>query len=144
MKKYWAMADLLYCMIQDLYSVHQKVMDLNHSPSTSSQCPASPAFDAQQTIYHTPNTVYPYATVPPAPSYSTTTIPMRKLPMAEVSMSTSDWTINQNWEYNAMLDTSTNNNNASFQGVRRKSLFTDSSISSFDLWIQQQQQQQKP
>ncbi|CAO3636456.1 unnamed protein product [Mucor hiemalis] len=153
MRVYWAMADKLYTMIHDLYSVHQKVIDMNQlstiapgstsaatSWNNSSNNELTPS--AGQSSGHSyDNSTYPYP--------CSSAIPMRKLPMAEVSLSTSDYTLDHGVEYNCAFATATSdvnntNNNGFLQNMRGRSLLNDSSPSPFDVWIQQQQQAKKP
>lgn len=155
------MADKLYTMIHDLYTVHQKVVGMNQN-SLSSISPADSGSAATSwdnsgselttsttdatTTGPSLDTIYPYP--------CSAAIPMRKLPMAEVSLSTSDYTLEQALAYQSSLtsnatttttnDASNTNSTGFLQNMRSRSLFNDQSLSPFDLWIQQQQQTKKP
>lgn len=167
MRVYWAMADKLYTMIHDLYTVHQKVVGMNQnclssiSPTTESSSAAtswensnsgsnSELTTTTTTTGPSLDNIYPYP--------CSAAIPIRKLPMAEVSMSTSDYTLDQALNYNSSYisnatttttttapnDVNNTSNTGFLQNMRSRSLFNDQSLSPFDLWIQQQQQAKKP
>ncbi|KAI8076223.1 fungal-specific transcription factor domain-containing protein [Thamnidium elegans] len=124
MKEYWAMADKLYFMVCDLYAIHKKVLDTCQKNQAATSSGGSSASSWNLNSYQ-----------------ANSNIPMARRPLENISLSSNDYTDNQNWnsEDNGFL--------SPHQG-RVRSIFSDPSdpsyaMPSFDIWLQQQQQQQQ-
>lgn len=180
MKVYWAMADKLYFMIRDLYALHTKVLStvqknqknqLNSTTASSTTTVSTPStqpilgpsdiWNTSMTTVESPPSTAPF--INPYPIASNSTIPIRRLPIADLSLTTSDLTMNQNWDNNLNSNTNNNDNTGGFfsfhhtpggRNTSRPNIFNEPafpaplqttaanpfSVNSFDMWLQQQQQ----
>ncbi|KAI8882179.1 hypothetical protein K501DRAFT_286008 [Backusella circina FSU 941] len=122
MRGYWAMADKLYFMIRDLYAVHRKVLEecklQNHNGTLDSPWNESNRTSSPSSNLHDSPLMETRSTIPP-----------RRLPLADMSHSTSDWAASYPWQ-------AENENNSSGQVNRGASLFKNT----YDQWMQRQQE----
>jgi hypothetical protein len=131
MRGYWAMADKLYFMIRDLYAVHRKVLEECKLQSEAHQS----TMDSPHTWNGSNRTASPSSLHGGSPLIEATSngVPQSRLPLADMSHSTSDWATRYQWQAE----------NSSGQINRGPSLFKNSEspfISSYDQWMQRQQE----
>ncbi|GAN04748.1 conserved hypothetical protein [Mucor ambiguus] len=150
MKVYWAMSDKMHFLVKDLYAIHMKVMDTvqkNQSASTG----GSSSYEAGATTSSFESAVSSNA--PPWNSASSIAheIFARRLPLTEMALISES----PSWSEQSFPRPITSSASAaadlpsSMQTIGRSNFFSSSarrggdSISSFDHWLQQQQDQRR-
>ncbi|KAI9478215.1 MAG: fungal-specific transcription factor domain-containing protein [Benjaminiella poitrasii] len=142
MKRYWVMSDKMNFLIRDLYSIHQKVIDNYRKSMDSSQrsISSSPGTNINGTFTEEWNLKQ---------QYNDTVV--RRIPLADISLSSSGGLPNYNY-LQQPTDTVEQQQQSPpfvpFNINRTNNLsFLDPNstlgISSFDIWLQQQQQLRK-
>jgi len=137
MKVYWAMSDKMYFLVKDLYAIHMKVIDTVQKSQLAS-AGGSSGYEAGTTSSSTPWN----STTSAANEVFT-----RRLPLADMAMisESSSWN-KQPFHYPTAAAAE---HPSSLQTIGRSNFFSSSartgggSISSFDLWLQQQQDQRR-
>jgi hypothetical protein len=137
MKVYWAMSDKMFFLIKDLYAIHMKVIDTVQKNQLAS---ASGSSGGGGGSYQSPTTSS-------ATTWNTSANDLftRKLPLADMSFTSGCWN-EQPFRYST--DEITSSHSFLFQSVGRSpSVSSPASssrgVSSFDLWLQQQQDQKR-
>lgn len=133
MKVYWAMSDKMFFLVRDLYAIHMKVIDTVQKNQLASVSGSSGSYQSP--------------TISNSPTWNTSTNDLftRRLPLADMSFASGYWN-EQPFRYST--DELASTHPFSFQSVGRNpsvsSLASSSrGISSFNLWLQQQQDQKR-
>ncbi|KAG0186885.1 hypothetical protein DFQ28_007179 [Apophysomyces sp. BC1034] len=125
MRSYWAMADKLYFMIRDLYAMHKnvmrrmtckesdnesvdKVMQSQPSRTWPTQSPQQPQpLPVVDTTFGRTDNIYETTLEQPNPTSDQVLVSstVRRMPLADLSLSTSDWASLTDWQQGAYQET---------------------------------------
>ncbi|KAL7309863.1 hypothetical protein PS15m_010694 [Mucor circinelloides] len=146
MKVYWAMSDKMYFLVKDLYAIHMKVIDTVQKNQLAS-VGGSSGHEGGATTSSFESPVSSNATSWNVASTASEVF-TRRLPLADMTMISDSWSEEQPFRYPAAVAADMQNP-PSLQAIDRSHFFSSSaragggSISSFDLWLQQQQDQKR-
>ncbi|KAK4513684.1 uncharacterized protein ATC70_005688 [Mucor velutinosus] len=146
MKVYWAMSDKMYFLVKDLYAIHMKVIDTVQKSQLAS-AGGSSGYEAGTTSSSFESPVSSNATPWNSTTSAANEVFTRRLPLADMAMisESSSWN-KQPFHYPTAAAAE---HPSSLQTIGRSNFFSSSartgggSISSFDLWLQQQQDQRR-
>lgn len=146
MKVYWAMSDKMYFLVKDLYAIHMKVIDTVQKNQLAS-VGGSSGHEGGATTSSFESPVSSNAT-PWNVASTACEVFTRRLPLADMTLIADSWSEEQPFRYPAAVAADMHNP-PSLQTIDRSHFFSSSaragggSISSFDLWLQQQQDQRR-